>query len=208
MPLIRKDAQSVATSSLDLAKVVTALANGTEDERWAAARAAPDVRGGVKALGEALLRERNPRVREALFTSLTRVSTAESVELLLPLLRSDDAHLRTGALDALRAMKSVVRAYVPQLLHDVDADVRLLACELARDLPNGESARLLCDVLESELEANVCASAVEVLAEVGGPEALPVLARCEARFRGTSFLEFAIKITADRIRAPSPSTRA
>ena len=208
MPLIRKPAESVSTSPVDSAKVLSALANGTDDERWAAARSAPEVPGGAKALGEALLRERNPRVREALFTSLMRLATAESVELVLPLLRSDDAHLRTGALDALGAMGSVVWAYVPLLLHDVDADVRLLACELARNLPGEESARLLCELLESELEPNVCASAVEVLAGVGGPEALPVLARCEERFRGTPFLQFAIKITADRIRAPSPSTRA
>ena len=208
MPLIRKNSESASTTPVDSAKVLTALANGPDDERWAAARAAADVPGGAKALGEALLRERNPRVREALFTSLSRLATAESVELLLPLLRSDDAHLRTGALDALHAMKTVVWTYVPQLLRDVDADVRLLACELARNLPGEESARLLCELLESELEPNVCASAVEVLAEVGGPEALPVLARCEERFRGTSFLEFAIKITADRIRSPSPRQSA
>jgi HEAT repeat protein len=208
MPLIRKDTESVSRASVDSAKVLTALVNGSDEERWAAARAAPDVPGGMKALGEALLRERSPRVREAVLTSLSRVSTAESVELLLPLLRSEEAHLRTGALDALRAMKGVVFAYLPHLLHDTDPDVRLLACELARNLPSEESARLLCELLESEPEPNVCASAVEVLAEVGGEEALPVLARCEERFRGISFLEFAIKITADRIRSPSPRQRA
>ena len=147
-------------------------------------------------------------MREAIFTSLARIATAESVELVLPFLRSDDAHLRTGALDALRAMKGVVWPYVPQLLDDRDADVRLLACELARNLPGEEAARLLCELLDSELEPNVCASAVEVLAEVGGPEALPVLARCADRFRGTAFLEFSIKITADRIRSQSSQPRA
>jgi HEAT repeat protein len=208
MPLIRKPAASIPPSPVDPAKVLVALATGTEDERWEAARAAADIPGAAKALGETLLRERNPRVREAAFTSLARISTAESVELMIPLLRSDDAQLRTGALDALRTMTAVVRGYVPQLLHDVDADVRLLACELARNLPGEESARLLCELLESELEPNVCASAVEVLAEVGGPEALPVLARCADRFRGTSFIEFAIEITADRIRSPSSEPRA
>ena len=154
------------------------------------------------------MRERNSRVREAIFTSLARISQTESVELVIPHLRSDDAHLRTGALDALRAMKNVVWPYVPQLLHDRDADVRLLACELARNLPSEEAARLLCELLDAELEPNVCASAVEVLAEVGGPEALPSLARCEDRFRGTPFLEFSIKITADRIRSQSSQQRA
>ena len=45
--------------------------------------------------------------------------------------------------------------------------LRLLACELTRNLPSGEAARLLCGLLEHEAEPNVCAAAVEVLAEVG-----------------------------------------
>ena len=183
--------------------MLNALANGTDDERWAAARSVAEVPGGVQALGDALSRERNLRVREAIFTSLARIGTAQSVELVLPFLRSDDAPLRTGALDALRTMKGGVEPYMPQLLHDHDADVRLLACELARNLPSEAAAGLLCALLDSELEPNVCASAVEVLAEAGGPEALPVLARCADRFRGTPFLEFSIKVTADRISAQS-----
>jgi len=207
MPLIRKSQQSPPTTPLDSASVLTALASGTADERWAAARAAPDVPAGAKALGEALVTENDVRVREAIFTSLARICTPESVELVLPYLRSDDAALRTAALDALHAMKAAVHPYLAQLLGDHDVDVRLLACELARNLPSGDATRLLCELLESELEPNVCASAVEVLAEVGGAEALPILARCADRFRGTAFLEFSIKITADRIRAQTAPPR-
>jgi len=207
MPLVRKSQESPATAPSDPASVLSALAHGTDDERWAAARAAPGAPAGAEALGHALATERNLRVREAIFTSLARIGTAESVEWVLPHLRSDDAHLRTGALDALRAMKGAVRPYLEQLLGDLDADVRLLACELARNLPSEDASRLLCGLLDSELEANVCASAVEVLAEVGGAEALPILARCADRFRGTAFLEFSIKITADRIRAQTVPPR-
>jgi HEAT repeat protein len=201
MPLIRKTPGSAAAPLPDTAAVLTALVNGTDDERWAAARAAPEMPGAARALGAALARERNARVREALFTALARIASAECVELMLPLLRSDDAHLRTGALDALRAMKSVAWPYVSQLLHDRDSDVRLLACELARNMPEDEARRLLCELLDTEPEQNVCASAVEVLVEVGGAEALPALAKCADRFRGTAFLEFSIKIAADSIRS-------
>ena len=91
---------------------------------------------------------------------------------MLPYLRSDDASLRTGALDALRAMPAAARAaHLPGLLADPDADVRLLSCELVRDLPEAEANRLLADLLERETEANVCAAAIEVLAEIGRPEA-------------------------------------
>ena len=208
MPLVRKTPVEPAGPAPESAAALGALANGTREERWTAARAAQDVPGGAKALGEALSREGDPRVREAIFTSLGRIATAESVEILLRFLRSDDAQMRTGALDALRTMKSVVEPYLPSLLRDRDPDVRLLACELIRDRSGEEPARLLCDVLESESEPNVCAAAVEVLAEIGGPDALPVLERCRERFRATPFLVFSIKIAADRIRSDSKQSRA
>lgn len=208
MPLIRKNATPAAAAPVDAAKVLAALAGGTEEERWEAARAAPGIPGAAKALCDAALREPSARVREVLFTSLTRIASPESVELLLPLLRSDDARIRTGALDSLRATKALVWPYVPTLLEDADPDVRLLVCELARDQPAREAAKVLCDLLENELEPNVCASAVDVLAELGGPDALPVLARCQERFRGISFIEFAIKTTVDRIRSSPAKPRA
>lgn len=208
MPLIRKPAAPGLAQPADAAGVFAALGNGGDDERWAAARAAADLPDSAKALGEALLRESNPRVREAILTSLARISTAQSVEMVLPLLRSDDAGLRTGALDALRTMKEPVRAYVPQLLQDRDIDVRLLACELVRNFSSEEASSLLTDLLMRETEPNVCASAIEVLAEVGGAAVLPALAACAERFRGNAFLEFSIKITSDRIRTQSSQPRA
>ena len=203
MPLIRKPSPSVAPPALDAATSLAALENGTDDERWAAARVVSQMPGGVAALAKAIKSERDLRVREAILTSLARTGTPEGMEALLPFVRSDDAQLRTGALDALRATKEGVRPYLPQLLHDRDADVRLLACELARNLPADEASRFLCDLLDAETEPNVCAAAVEVLAEVGGPAALPSLARCAERFRGTPFLDYSIEITAERIRLES-----
>jgi hypothetical protein len=207
MPLIRRPASAPAASLPAVPSVCDALTTGVPDARWAAARAAADMPGSAKALGEALANERDARVREAIFTSLCRIATAESVEILLAFLRSDDAPLRTGALDALRSMKRGVEVYLPCLLGDSDPDIRLLACELVRDLPGAEPARLLCELLAGESEPNVCAAAVEVLAEIGGPEALPVLERCQAQFRSTPFLAFSIKAAADRIRSQSDRSR-
>ena len=200
MPLIRKTRDPAPGVPLALDAVLAALANGTPDQRWAAARAASALPDSAGALGEALARESNPRVREAMFTSLARMGTAQSIELMLPFLRRDEAHLRTGVLDALRAAKSAAWPYLPRLLADADADVRLLACELVRSVPGEEATRMLCRLLDAEREPNVCAAAIEVLAEVGGAQALPVLARCEERFHATPFLAYSIKIAADRIR--------
>lgn len=206
MPLIRRKPGAAAPSVPGKPASIEALRSGSDDDRWSAARAAASDPDAAAALADAVALERNPRVREAMFTSLSRIDTPASVEALLPLLRSDDSALRTGALDALRAMK-VVRPYVADLTRDPDSDVRLLACELVRTLPSEDASALLCALLDAEREPNVCASAVEVLAEVGGADALPALARCKERFGAVPFLAFSITVTADRIRSQSPAQR-
>ena len=170
-------------------------------------RAAAERPDGLALLADALARESDPRVREAIFTGLARLATPESAAVVVPYLRSDDANLRTGAVDALRAMPQACRPHLPALLADSDADVRLLSCELARGLPDEEANRLLCDLLERETEKNVCAAAIEVLAEIGRPEALPSLARCGARFSGDPFIAFSLKVATERIAAPARDRR-
>ena len=200
MPIVRKPATP------DPPTPAASLAGETSDERWAAARAAVGRPDGAALLAAALSQESDARVREAIFTGLARIATAESAAAVVPFLRSDDASLRTGAIDALRAMPQAAGPHLPRLLADPDADVRLLSCELARDLPEDDANRLLCDLLEVETEKNVCAAAVEVLAEIGRPEALPSLTRCATRFDGDPFISFSIKVAIERIVAP-PSTR-
>ena len=197
MPLVRKPSPpSEAVVAPD------SLTEGTSDQRWAAVRAAAERPDGVALLVAALPRESNPRVREAIFTGLARAATAESAAAVIACLRSDDASLRTAAVDALRAMPAASRPHVAGLLADPDSDVRLLSCELARDLPEDEANRLLGDLLVRETEKNVVAAAVEVLAEIGRPAVLPALASCAERFAADGFLVFSIKVAADRIGPP------
>ncbi len=205
MPLIRKPSEPAPPKPVETAEqAVAALASSASDERWAAARRLATAPEAVEALGRALATEQDARVREAIFTSLARIGTPTSAAVVLDRLRSDDASARTGALDALHAMPDAAAAHLPLLLQDADPDVRLLATELARELPAAEATRLLCDVIETEALPNVCAAAVEVLAEVGGPAALPALQRCAARFPAEAFLGFSIKIAAERIGSAPP----
>jgi hypothetical protein len=176
-----------------------ALKSANPDERWAAARAA--VPGNENVLAAALHVETDRRVREAMFSALAR--SAQGTDAILSFLRSDDAGFRAGAIDALRSSVDAIRAHLPQLLSDADSDVRLLSCELVRSLPNDEATRILSGVLARENEMNVCAAAIDVLAEAGRPEALPALAACEARFKDTPFLAFAIEVARERILSQS-----
>jgi HEAT repeat protein len=202
MPLVRKppaNATPPAEKPLDGAALAAMLANGSDDERWSAARLAATAPDGLALLGQAISRESHPRVREAIFTGLARIHTPQSAKIVLEYLRSDDSSLRTGALDALRAMPDAVAVHIPGLLQDDDADVRLLACELVRGQPATIAAAMLGPVLAKDTEANVCAAAIEVIAEAGGPELLPLLAGCAARFPDDPFLSFAVQAASERI---------
>jgi HEAT repeat protein len=158
----------------------------------------------VGVLAAALLVEGEPRVREAMLTSLAKSGTPEAVAAVLPHLRSDDAGLRTGALDALRAMPSAVAPRLADLLQDPDPDVRILACELVRYAPAEQASKLLATVLEHDPEINVCAAAVEILAEIGGADDVVPLSACARRFSHASFLRFSIEVTLARISAGAP----
>ena len=156
--------------------------------------APPTLPDALPLLTEALSKERVPRVREAIFTALAKIGSPDSAAVALPYMRSDDAAERTAALDALRAMPTAAAVHLPRLLKDADPDVRLLACEIARALPADDASRVLGELIEREDNANVCAAAVEVLAETGNVASLPILARCAARFPDDPFLTFAVKI--------------
>jgi HEAT repeat protein len=199
MPLVRKPSSPTEASAPDGPDLSKLILDGSDDERWTAARTAATYPDALPLLSNALSKERVPRVREAIFTALAKIGSPESAAVTLPYLRSDDAAQRTAALDALRAMPAAAAGHLPRLLNDSDADVRLLACEIARVLPADDSSRQLGELIERELSINVCAAAIEVLAETGNARSLPALARCGVRFPDDPFLIFAIKVARDRI---------
>lgn len=202
MPLVRKGpANASEQAPADAQLAVVALRGGAPQERWSAARSLRAQPGAAQLLGDALRDETDARVREAIFTSLARLATQESVEAVIPHIRSDDANLRTRALDALRAMIEAARPRLPSLLADSDPDVRILCCDLVRELPPSDAVGLLCGVLDRDAEPNVCAAAVDVLAEIGERTALPCLKSCAARFPGETFLSFAVEIAIERIES-------
>ncbi|HEY2682513.1 MAG TPA: HEAT repeat domain-containing protein [Steroidobacteraceae bacterium] len=202
MPLVRKSGGTSPPSSPHDPSALQALTSPHSEERWMAARSSAGLEGADAALSQALQTEADPRVREAMLTCLARIGSPVAIESLLSMLRSDSAEQRTGALDALRMLGSL-DSVASRLLRDEDPDVRILSCELVRSLPAAQSSQLLCSMLAEEQQPNVCAAAIEVLAEVGGPEALDPLSACAARFPDTPFLLFAISSVRDRINAKS-----
>lgn len=198
MPLIRKDpagGKPTATSS-DLAGN---LQSPSTEIRWNAARQLAREPESVADLGRALEQEDDPRVREALFTSLAYIQSPQAIAMILPHIRSGDASIRAGALDALGAIPNAVESFIPALLGDPDPDVRILICDVVRRLSGPIATQYLCDLLTNETRPNVCGAAIEALSEVGNETALPVLTQCAARFASEPFLAFSISIALNRI---------
>jgi HEAT repeat protein len=195
MPLIRRDADQATTPEAS----ASGLQSASSDARWSAARQLAKDPSSAATLGKALAAETEPRVREAIFTSLAHIRSPDAVAAILPYIRSPDAAIRAGALDALSAMPDAVESHLPALLADPDPDVRLLVCEIVRKLPSPVATRHLCALLEGESLANVAGAAVEVLSEVGDETALPALAKCADCFAAEPFLVFSIQAARRRI---------
>jgi HEAT repeat protein len=199
MPLIRTPSDQPRPVAQPTDGLAAALSDASPEKRWVAARSAPRHADVIPVLANALSHEMDVPVREAIFTTLAQIGSSDSIFVILPYLRSDDASLRTGAMDALRAAPSVTRQHLPHLFADPDPDVRILACELARLVNDDEARRLLRDLLKTDPEVNVCAGAIEVLAEIGTADAVDALTDCVARFPQDPFLSFSVDATLARL---------
>jgi HEAT repeat protein len=201
MPLVKGSSKGPGAggAGADVALHEAALGSADAESRWAAARALAGRYGAVPVLAAALAAETVPRVREAIMTALMRIGDDASVRMIVPYLRSQDAGLRAAAVDTLQSLPEAIAPFIRTLFGDSDSDVRLLATELTRNMEAPEATRLLCDLIEHEQHPNVCAAAIDVLAEVGTSDALPVLERCAVRFAATPFLPFAVSVAIARI---------
>jgi HEAT repeat protein len=185
----------------DLPGQLTQLRDGDADQRRWAARDLAGQTSAVPALGERLLSERDSRVREALFTSLIATPGEATVSTLLPLLRSEDAALRNGAIEALSAMPQAVGPRIAALLRDADPDVRIFTVNLLGELPHEQVPTWLMQVLQHDQQVNVVAAAIEVLAELGSPEHVDALRAASRRFADDPFIAFAADMAVQRMQA-------
>lgn len=206
MPLVKKTLADLKPAG-GLQALTARLQSAKPEDRWEAARQLAAFPESLTALAALLEREPDERVREAALTSLAQRNSIESFGIILHYLRVDDAALRTAALDALKLMPEIAGHRLNALLADTDADIRVLACDLARVVPPAISQRSLAAILRTEQKINVCAAAVDLLAEIGTSEILAELAACAQRLPDP-FLRFSIETATSQINARSAQPRA
>lgn len=166
--------------------------------RWAA-RDLLQYPAATAALVAQLQCEDNLSVREVILTSLTRLGGEIAVAGLVECLRSEDAHMRNEAIEAMKALPDEVAPIMGGLLNDADPDVRIMAVNILESLRHEKVEEWLINVIDNDLIVNVCGTAVDLLGEVGSAAARDALARLKLRFADEPYIQFAANLALKRI---------
>jgi HEAT repeat protein len=166
--------------------------------RWAA-RDLVECPGSSAALVARLGTETEPSVREVILTTLTRLGDSTAVAGLVECMRSEDAALRNEAIEAMKLLPDAVAPIMRDLLNDANSDMRIFAVNILESLKHPDVELWLREVIERDPHVNVCATAVDLLGEVGSEGALASLRQLKTRFAGQTYIQFAADLAIKRI---------
>lgn len=184
----------------DLAGLTAELDDANPTARRWAARDLARYREAVPALIAHLGEEQDATVREAIFMSLTEIGDADAVQGLVKCLRSEEAALRNEAIEAMKHLPDAVAPIMAGLLADSHPDVRIFAVNVLESLRHPDVEKWLIEVISEDSHINVCATAVDLLGEVGTEAAIVKLEALKRRFPGEPYIEFAADLALRRIR--------
>jgi HEAT repeat protein len=176
------------------------LTSGDASIRRRAARALSRMPDAVPVLCTHLANEPGLSVRSIILTGLIVHRSAAVVNGLLPLLASEDANLRNSAIEALQQMPDEVAPHVESMLAHPDSDVRIFAVDVLAALAHPMVPEWLRRVVTNDPHVNVCAAALDALAEAGEPDVIPALQGLAERFSDVAFIRFAVDAAIRRIR--------
>lgn len=186
--------------SRDLAGLTQSLCCDDPFRRRWAARDLSAFPTAVDALLQQLQVELDREVRAAIFTTLSQFDNLSAAKGLINFLHSEDVELRNSAIDALKLMPAAISPLMDDLLQDPSADVRILAVNVLESLRHSQVEPWLIRVIEQDSHVNVCATAVDLLSEVGTQAAVQPLLKLKSRFTAEPFMHFAIDVALKRIQ--------
>jgi HEAT repeat protein len=146
-----------------------------------------------------LQRELDSSVREIILTTLTQLGDEQAVAGLVNCLHSEDVALRNEAIEAMKLLPDEVAPIMSKLLQDPDPDVRIFAVNVLESLRHENVEEWLKDVIDQDCHVNVCATAVDLLGEVGTSYSSESLENLKARFPDEPYISFAVDLALKRI---------
>jgi HEAT repeat protein len=197
-------AEDERQQSRDCASLERELENANPMARRWAARDLTDCPSASAALVNRLQREDDVSVREVILSTLTSLADEVAVSGLVACLRSESASLRNEAIEAMKQLPDEVAPIMRGLLADADPDVRIFAVNILETLRHPEVEAWLITVIESDPHLNVCATAVDLLGEVGSAAAREPLLNLKARYADEPYIQFAANLALKRVTEGSP----
>ncbi|GIF05866.1 HEAT repeat domain-containing protein [Actinoplanes siamensis] len=194
MGLVRKQQPEPETAPpLDTGELIRKLDDPDPEQRR---EAALELAGEPDAVPELLARvglETQPRVRDAMLTTLAGHDTEAVAAGLAVHLASDEAGLRTAVAEALATMPLSVPGLLPDLLAAPDHDVRVMTAMVLADLPTPEARSWLVRMITDDTHPNVVTAAIDALLPAATAEHVPVLEAAARRFPDDPFLQFTVR---------------
>ena len=122
-----------------------------------------------------LLKSSHMGIQEAAELTLRKLGGKESIQGIIPLLWSEEAHIRNVALEILRDIGNQDLDSILQLLDSENSDIRIFAADILGCLNSIMAVRPLCNTLTLDPEANVRYQAAISLGELGNSGAVGCL---------------------------------
>ncbi len=191
---------SMQSSSLSIVELLAQLTADSAAQRRSAATELANHSNVSAALIQQLWREPERSVREVIFLALSQIGDEIALKGLISCLRSEDVQLRNDAIEAMQSMPKSVGPIMLQLLHDENPDIRIFAVNILESLKHPDVETWLLDVITQDMHINVCATAVDLLTEVGTQAAIIPLKQLLSKFPNEPFFHFAIDLALKRIQ--------
>jgi HEAT repeat protein len=181
-------------------ELAAALEDSDATVRRHAAQKITSCLDAATSLVSRLKREENTAVREAILNSLLQLRDPSVGSGLVDCLRSEDVALRNDVIEAFKQLGEEVAPILRSLLSDPDPDVRIFVVNILNSERHPDVEQWLIEVIERDTHVNVCATAVDLLCEVGTEAAIDPLLRLKARFAHEVYIQFAADLALRRVR--------
>ncbi|SEK86423.1 HEAT repeat domain-containing protein [Ectothiorhodospira marina] len=183
----------------DLETLLQTLLDGDPMKRRWAARDLADHPTAAVALATQLQHETDTTVLQIIISSLGCIANDVAVRGLIDCLYLEQALLRNTAIEVLKELPEPVAPHMGQLLQDPDPDVRIFAVNVLESLRHSNVEEWLIGVILKDDHVNVCATALDLLSEVGSPRAREALQALKQRFPEEPYIQFAAELALKRI---------
>ena len=199
-PATNSDRQDERTQNRELSGLLEALVSSDPAARRWAVRDLVQYSDAAGALTAQLKVENDASVRKAILLALTQSGSREAIDGLVGCLRSEDVAMRNEAIEAMKLMPDSVGPLMNSLLHDTDPDVRIFSVNVLESLKHPNVEQWLIDVITHDEHINVCATAVDLLVEVGTVASVIPLQNLKQKFTQEPYISFAADLAIKRIQ--------